>query len=43
MNALIAGGIGLLLGTFSIIGGVSAVEGDPKSVSQSQLYTYADF
>lgn len=42
MNALIAGGVGLLLGVFSIIGGVSAVEGDPKGVSQNQLYTYAD-
>jgi hypothetical protein len=43
LNALIAGGIGLLLGAFSIIGGVSAYEGDPKGVSQGQLYTYADF
>ena len=42
MNALIAGGIGLVLGTFAIIGGVSAVEGDPKGVSQGELYTYAD-
>ena len=43
MNTLIAGGIGLVLGAFSIIGGVNAVEGEPKGVSQGQLYTYADF
>ncbi len=42
MNALIAGGVGLVLGVFTIIGGVSAVEGDPKGVSANQLYTYAD-
>lgn len=42
MNAIIAGGIGLLLGVFSVVGGVSAYQGDPKGVSEGQLYSYPD-
>lgn len=42
MNAIIAGGIGLLLSVFTIVGGVSAYQGNPKGVSEGQLYTYAD-
>jgi hypothetical protein len=41
LNAFIAGGIGLLLGVFSVVGGVSAYQGEPQGVSQGELYTYA--
>jgi hypothetical protein len=31
-----------VLALFSIIGGVSAYNGDPEGVAQNNLYTYAD-
>jgi hypothetical protein len=42
MNTAIAGGVGLLLALFGVIGGVSAYQGDPKGVPQQNLYTYSD-
>jgi len=42
MNEAIAGAIGGVLALFSVIGGVSAYNGDPEGVSQNSLYTYAD-
>ena len=42
MNEAIAGAVGGVLALFSIIGGVSAYNGDPEGVSQNALYTYAD-
>lgn len=42
MNEAIAGAIGGVLALFTIIGGVSAYNGDPQGVSENNLYTYAD-
>jgi hypothetical protein len=42
MNVAIAGAVGGVLALFSVIGGVSAYNGDPEGVSQNSLYTYAD-
>jgi len=42
LNAVIAGVVGGVLALFSIMGGVSAYQGDPQGVSASGLYTYAD-
>jgi len=42
MNVAIAGAVGGVLALFSVIGGVSAYNGDPEGVSKNSLYTYAD-
>ena len=42
MNILIAGGIGLVLGVFGVVGGTAAYNGSPDGVSQSNLYKYSD-
>lgn len=42
MNEAIAGAVGGVLALFSIIGGVSAYNGDPEGVAQNSLYIYAD-
>jgi hypothetical protein len=42
MNTLIGGAIGVVLAVFAVIGGVSAYNGSPDGVSQSQLYKYSD-
>jgi hypothetical protein len=42
MNLVISGLVGTALAFTLTIGGVNAVNGDPKSVSQQQLYSYAD-
>ena len=42
MNEAIAGAVGGVLALFSIIGGVSAYNGDPEGVASNSLYTYAD-
>ena len=42
MNEAIAGAVGGVLALFSLIGGVSAYNGDPQGVAENSLYTYAD-
>lgn len=42
MNFLIASMIGLVLGVFGVVGGVSAYTASGPGVSQSQLYQYSD-
>ena len=42
MNVAIAGAVGGVLALFSVIGGVSAYNGDAQGVSQNDLYSYAD-
>jgi hypothetical protein len=42
MNEAIAGAVGGVLALFSIIGGVSAYNGEPEGVAQNSLYQYAD-
>jgi hypothetical protein len=42
MDTVIGGGVGIVLALFGVIGGVSAYEGSPSGVSQSNLYSYAD-
>lgn len=42
MNVAIAGAVGGVLALFSVIGGVSAYNGDPEGVAQNSLYSYAD-
>ena len=42
MNEAIAGAVGGVLALFSLIGGVSAYNGDPQGVPENSLYTYAD-
>ncbi len=42
MNVAIAGAVGGVLALFSVIGGVTAYNGDPEGVAQNSLYSYAD-
>lgn len=42
MNIMIAAACGAVLGLVGTIGGVSAYQGTPHGVSQSNLYSYAD-
>lgn len=42
MNEAIAGAVGGVLALFSIIGGVSAYNGDPEGVASNNLYIYAE-
>ncbi len=42
MNTAIAGAVGGALALFTMIGGVSAYNGDPQGVAQNSLYSYAD-
>ena len=42
MNILIGGAVGVVLAVFGVIGGVSAYNGSPSGVSQSNLYSYSD-
>ena len=42
MNTIIGGAVGVVLALFGVIGGVSAYQGSPDPVSQSNLYSYSD-
>lgn len=42
MNTIIGGAVGVVLALFGVIGGVSAYNGSPNGVSQSNLYSYSD-
>jgi hypothetical protein len=42
MNILIGGAVGLVVALFGVVGGVSAYNGSPDGVSQSNLYNYSD-
>jgi hypothetical protein len=42
MNTLIGGAVGVVLALFGVVGGVSAYNGNPEPVSQSNLYSYSD-
>jgi hypothetical protein len=42
METVISGLVGTTLALIVTIGGVNAYQGSPESVSQQQLYSYAD-